>query len=332
MGLEISNVEKRKERKEASPSAFHCHPREMTTIVTTPFIPETLDDVQPSLDGHGPLPISECHCILMVQHARYEADTQRLTSLGLPSMYSRLTLPTTSREEANKLHLRKQRLQMQISKKFLQTATDPQEQVSVLQQVQRRSASRRKLREEVGTTTTFFDLLEGDLVGVQSRTQLGITVKLLFEGRGLQSPTLFYPRSNVQRAPKWAKCKTDEYAAAPAQWATITFASPSPGSSLEGGGVKYTKESEKQCISTLQASESAEQIVARLQPPDTKSCELMQQFLRHLASRGVVWTRAGQGTVPSATNRDPRQRPEFAVLGLFPKVSFHSAVPNELPL
>lgn len=206
--------------------------------------------------------------------------------------------------------------------------SDEESQVdsTVLEQARKREAIKKMIAKAesfstsypLNFTLTFFDMLEGDFIGVITRKFLNDTIKVLFEGRGVQSPTFFYPACNLLSTAEWATCKSNQLVSCSVKWETLSFISPLQEEHSSPQGTK--KESTSQYLSFLNNEETSEKIVARLNPPDQISKEMMQNFVDYVESRGIVWKKVSQVTIPSIKNRFPRHRPEFVVLGLFPKV------------
>lgn len=283
----------------------------MTDAASLYSTTSTLVDV-PDLRDSGLLPPDDCFAILLIHHDRFKADVEQLTRAGLPSTFGRISLPSTPRLGLGKLNPKK-RLQVQFPRALLQARVDRREDFKTLEEVAKMRASK---ASTAGKRMTLFETLEDDLVCLHTRRILDIALAMLFQGRDLHSPTLYYPLRSVRNTPLWAAGRGGNFATAPAQWATLTFLSPSPD-----GEDKIEPDAQSRFLESLKNVETNEQVLERLSAPDQSSRELLQALLSHLESRGALWSRAGQITVPSIKNAHPRRRPEFAVLGLFPEVS-----------
>lgn len=166
-----------------------------------------------------------------------------------------------------------------------------------------------------------FDLMEDDLVSIQTRRMMDTALMILFQARDTHSPTLYYHSSNINFMPAWAVDKNNpQFAAVPAQWATICFLAPQK--EIDDGAtiVEGEEEDDEEEGEVERGNESDEQIFKRIFVPDEASEVIMKRLLTHLESRGAMWARVGRYCKPTQSNPNPRSRAEYVVIGLFPKV------------
>lgn len=278
----------------------------------------TLYDV-PILHGdntQGLIPAEECFVMLFVHHDLFKAEPGQFTRAGLPAVYDRVNQPGASRTKLAKVNLKRQRLQVQFPKESLQHATiDHKKQLDTLQQVATMVQSR---KSATGKLKTMFDSLEEEMVGIMTRRIMDVALAVLFRSTDVRNPILYYPASSVLLTPKWAVSKERGMATAEAQWATISFLSPATTATTES-----KEEAEKRYLENLRHRETDEEILNRLFTPDERSKTMLRKLLDHLETRGAIWSTAGQATRPTIKNSIPRDRPEFIVLGLYPKNFFN---------
>lgn len=285
----------------------------------------TLYDV-PTLRGNyssGLIPIEDCFLVLFIDHENFKVDVDGFTRAGLPAIYDRTSQPSGSQNALAKMNLKKKRLQVQFPRERLQHARIHRNTpITTLEQLRVLEGNK---RSATGRMKTMFDSLENDLVGVQTRIVLDVALSILFRGVGINSPVLFYPPQSVLVTPKWAVSKDGATATSPAQWATVSFISPSE---VDSGETK--KEAERRYLDSLKIEETEEQKLQRLAILSQRNEEMLHDLLFHLENRGAIWQKAGHATLPSIKNKNPQERPEFVVLGLFPKVSLPLSL-NPLP-
>jgi hypothetical protein len=274
----------------------------------------TLYDV-PILQSNGSdpfLPIEDCFAILFIHHDLSKVDPSQLTRAGLPSVYDKSSTPSGSRSALAKVKLKKDRLQVQFPKASLQHAIiDRKEDITTVEQVRKMMQAVRPSR---GRLMTMFDSLEDELVGTQTRIIMDVALAFLFRCSDVRNPILFYPASSVLLTPNWAVSKERGMATSDASWATISFMSPAKTESIES-----KEDAQKRYLADLTRKETEQDILQRLFIPSQESEQLLRGLLNHLESRGAIWSKAGHATRPSIKNGSPKDRPEFVVLGLFPK-------------
>lgn len=283
----------------------------------------TLYDV-PTLRGNyssggGLIPLEDCFLVLFIDHDKFKVNVDEFTRAGFPAAYDRVSEPSGSSQNNTlaKMNLKKKRLQVQFPRECLLHARITRNTpITSLDQLRLLGSSK---RSSTGRMMTLFDSLEHDLVGVQTRTVLDVALSILFKGFGINSPIVFYPPQSVLVTPRWAVAKDGATATSNAQWATVSFVSP-PSEGNDSGG-ETRKEAEKRYLESLSSRETGEEILQRLFIPSQRTEEMLNDLLHHLENRGAIWQKAGHATRPSIKNRNPQDRPEFVVLGLFPKVS-----------
>lgn len=173
---------------------------------------------------------------------------------------------------------------------------------------------------------TLLDHERCEFLNMRERATLGQVISTLLRAIDVQSPTFTYAPLSVVAAPKWAKIKSPTaYAAASAdvRWATLSILSPP----LEGSSNAVSKEQEKTFLAEAYGNngkkepKTDEELLAQFWQPTDEAEIMLDKILATLDRRGCIWTHAGHRNTPGLRNPDPKARPEFAVLGVFPAVS-----------